>query len=112
MNEADENMTPEQIGFRFAARLGGSEYQLSVMPQFQSDDRRSAGEPLGSSGPYKVAITLGRPGFSVLQERQFGLNEQNKGDSHLATAPPALQLRNGQAIQLKQVIVTREPTSS
>jgi hypothetical protein len=102
-DHTEEKTTVNQPGtmeFPFKVRLGGSEYQLSIVPQFLPDDPRHGGDPLGNPGQYRVVITLGRPGFSVLPERQFVFNEQNRGDSHLAIAPPALQ----QAVQLKQII--------
>ena len=82
----------EAIDFPFKVGLGGLHYQISIVPEFEHPTGPRHGDPQGSPGQYKVIVTLGRPGFSVLPERRFVSHEHNRGDSHLAIAPPALQV--------------------
>jgi hypothetical protein len=83
----------ETLEFPFQVGLGGTDYQISIIPRFpDAADARDNSDPQGRPGDYKVIITLGRPGFSAVPERRFFGHEQHRGDSHLAITPPALPI--------------------
>ena len=87
MSDATEVATSETVSFPFQVGLGGIEYQISIVPIFEGGVSATSA---GTTGQYKVIVTLERPGFSHIPEHQFLAYEHNHGDSHLAIAPPAL----------------------
>ncbi len=70
--------------------LGGQQQFQSSVPRDDNDPNAPINRavPQGSSGEYRVVISLQRLGYAVYPERSFDYGGEN-GNSHLAIAPPA-----------------------
>jgi hypothetical protein len=71
--------------------LGGMSERIVMRPRFEdADDPRNKIPPGGIPGKYRVVFTFARPGHALKPERDFSMDPDLLGDSHLAICPPAV----------------------
>jgi len=82
-----------------ASGLGGLSEYIVMRPVFGNNpsDPRNSIPPGGAPGKYRVVFTFARPGYTPVPEREFSMDPDLPGDSHLAIAPPAIQPAPGVA---------------
>jgi len=70
---------------------GIPQYFVTVPRFADANDPRNRGGPDGLPGNYGITLTLGRPGIPLVSEGQHVQQQQLRGDSYLAIAPPAIR---------------------
>jgi len=77
---------------RYPTGIPGIPQYFITSPRFKDPgDPRNQGGPDGLPGAYKVTLTLARPGMQLGTEGQHVQEQQLRGDSYVAIAPPAIR---------------------
>jgi hypothetical protein len=90
--------------------FGGHVQGLLMRPQFApKNDPRNLIPVEGAPGDYIVVFTFARPGYVPSPEREFSMEPNIPGDSHLAMAPPAVRVTPERpAIKMHKIYTTTE----